>query len=228
MNRKVLIINYKAYKESFARGVDIAKYAAELSAKTNVDVIVAPPFTILKEIKQFSKTIAQGVDEVEPGAFTGHITWFELKEAGVSGTLINHSENRYTSAKGRPLDYAKLKEAVDKCTAAGLETYVCVQNIEEAREVVKIRPTAIAYEPPELIGGDISVSNSKPDIVKEFCDIVREGSSSLPLIGAGIKGKEDAIKSVELGSVGLLVASGIIKVDNYKQVMDELVAGLIK
>ncbi len=228
MGNKILIINYKAYKEAFSKGIDIAKYAAQVSASKNISVIVSPPFTIINELSKIAKTIAQGVDKVDPGAFTAHITWFELKNTGVSGTLINHSEKRYTCSKDGPLAYDKLEEAVKKCTAAGLETYVCVQNLEEARKVAEMNPTGVAYEPPELIGGNISVSNSKPAIVKEFCDIIKSSSHSLALIGAGIKGKEDAVKSVELGSDGLLVASGIMKVEDYKQVIDDLISGLSK
>ena len=223
---KTLIINYKAYEEAFSRGLEIARYSKEISDKSGVSIIIAPPFTMLKDTKSLVKTIAEGMDENDPGAFTAHITWFELKSAGVAGTLLNHSEERYSYAKGGEIAYDKLKEAVDKCKAAGLETYVCVQNIDEAKEVVKMKPTGIAYEPPELIGGTVSVSNSKPEIVKEFCTLVKTGSDSLALIGAGIKGREDAEKSVELGSDGLLVASGILKTDDYKSVIADLVRGL--
>ena len=225
---KTLIINYKAYKEAFTNGIDIAKYSNELSKTSGVSIIVSPPFTILRDTAKIAKTIAQGMNEVDPGAFTAHVTWFELKQAAVAGTLLNHSENRYISSKNGPIDYAALKMAVDKCTTAGMETYVCVQNLEEAKEILKMKPTGIAYEPPELIGGNISVSNSKPDIVKEFCSLVKENSQSLALIGAGIKGKEDAEKSVELGSDGLLVASGILKTNDYKSVINDLVEGLGK
>ncbi|MCL4397312.1 triose-phosphate isomerase [Candidatus Parvarchaeota archaeon] len=225
---KTLIINYKAYKEAFTNGLDIAKYSDELAKTSDVSIIVSPPFTLLRDIAKISKTIAQGVNEVDPGAFTGHVTWFELKQAGVAGTLLNHSENRCTSSKNGPVDYVALKMAVDKCAASGMGFFVCVQNLEEAREVLKIKPTGIAYEPPELIGGNVSVSNSKPEIVKEFCTLVKQNSESLALIGAGVKGKEDAEKSIELGSDGLLVASGILKTDDYKSVINDLVKGLSK
>ncbi|EEZ93110.1 MAG: triosephosphate isomerase [Candidatus Parvarchaeum acidiphilum ARMAN-4] len=228
MNMKTLIINYKAYEEAFTKGIEIAKYSGELSKSSGVSIVVSPPFTILKETVKFAKTIAQGVNDVDPGAHTGHVTSFELKQAAVAGALLNHSENRYPNTKDGKLDYAAIKVAVDKCMNLGLETYVCVQNLDEAREVLKMKPTGIAYEPPELIGGNISVSNSKPEIVKEFCSIIKNNSNSLALIGAGIKGKEDAEKSVELGSDGLLVASGIMKSDDYKSIIEELVKGLNK
>ncbi|MCW1312163.1 MAG: triose-phosphate isomerase, partial [Candidatus Parvarchaeota archaeon] len=60
------------------------------------------------------------------------------------------------------------------------------------------------------------------------CSLVKGNSKSLALIGAGVKGKEDAEKSVELGSDGLLVASGILKTSEYKSVINDLVDGLSK
>ncbi len=225
--KKVLLINYKAYKEAFTKGVDIANAAAEVSKETGVDVIVAPPFTMLKETKDLVKTIAQGVDEVDPGAFTAHITWFELKQSGVAGTLLNHSEERYSYSKGGEIAYDKLQQAIEKCKAAGLETYVCVENLEEARKVAAMEPTAVAYEPPELIGGNISVTSAHPDIVKEFSDLIKENSSSLPLIGAGVKRAEDAKKSVELGAGGVLVASGIVLANGFKAEIRDLASAMV-
>jgi len=227
MSTKILIINYKAYKEAFTKGIEIARCSGEISKSSSVNIIVSPPFTLLKDTVKLAKTIAQGVNEVGPGAFTGHVTWFELKQAKVAGTILNHSENRYCDKSGG-LDYSRLKTSIEKCTNAGLETYVCVQNLDEAKEVLKMKPTGLLYEPPELIGGERSVSNSKPEIVKEFCSLVKGNSNSLALVGAGIKGREDAEKSVELGSDGVGVASGIMKSNNYRSVIDDLVKGLNK
>ncbi len=56
----------------------------------------------------------------------------------------------------------------------------------------------------------------------EFCDIVKNGSKSLPLIGAGIKTADDVRKSVELGSEGILVASGVMKAKDIKKMISEL------
>jgi len=224
---KVLLINYKAYKESFTKGVEIAKAAAEVSNGTGVDVIVAPPSTVLNQIKGIVKTIAQGVDEVDPGAFTAHITWFELKYNGIAGTLLNHSEKRYSFSKGGEIDYDRLKQAIDKCKLAGLETYVCVENLEEAKKIAAMEPTAIAYEPPELIGGNVSVTSAHPDIVKEFSNLIRENSDSLPLIGAGVKKAEDAKKSIELGAEGVLVASGIVLANDFKAEIYNLASAMV-
>jgi triosephosphate isomerase len=41
------------------------------------------------------------------------------------------------------------------------------------------------------------------------------------LCGAGITNKEDVKKALELGTVGVLVASGIVKAENPKKVLIE-------
>lgn len=219
---KSFIINYKAYAEAFDRQREIAEAAAEIAKETGVDIIASPPFSELKETTKIIKTLAQSMDDVEPGAFTGHVSWYEIKNSGAVGTLLNHSEKRYALSKGGPIEYSLLKAAVELCKQNNLETYICVQNVDEAKEVLKLKPTAIAYEPPELIGGDISVSTSKPEIVKEFCDVVRSVPDVKPLIGAGIKTAEDVSKSVELGSEGILVASGVMKAKDPKSAILEL------
>ncbi len=223
---KSIIINYKAYKEGIDKGLSIAMAANEAAEKTGVEIITAPQFTLLKEISKITKTIAQGVEGVEPGPFTAHITWYEIKKSGAAGTLINHSEKRFAHSKSGQLNYGALQKAIELCKQNLLETYVCVRNLQEAKKVTDMNPTAIAYEPPELIGGNVSVSTAKTEIVKEFCELVKSSSNSKPLIGAGIKTAEDVKSSVKLGSEGILVASGVIKTNNFKKAINELVKPL--
>ncbi len=184
MNMRTLIINYKAYEEAFTKGEEIADFIRNIK-NDKINILLAPPFTLIKEFSNKAKTIAQGMDECAPGAFTAHVTWYELKKSGAVGTLLNHSEKRYSYSKDGIIAYPELNKAINSCKQNGLESYVCVQNLEEAEKIVKMGPTAVCYEPPELIGGDISVSNSKPDIVKEFCDLIKKNSDSLALIYDG-------------------------------------------
>ncbi|MDP8012742.1 MAG: triose-phosphate isomerase [Nanoarchaeota archaeon] len=217
----ILIINYKSYKEAVDDGLSIAEAAKEVSKELNVKIILSPPFTMLKDIARISPSIAQGMDLEEPGAHTGHVSWYEIKKSGAVGVLLNHSENRIASKDGK-IDYEKLSSLIHLCLDHGLDAYVCVENIEEAEKVVSFNPTAIAYEPPELIGGNISVSTAKPSVVRDFCNTVKKASNSLALIGAGIKSGEDVRKSLSLGADGVLVASGIIKAKDFSAAIREL------
>ncbi|MBE5728069.1 triose-phosphate isomerase, partial [Candidatus Parvarchaeota archaeon] len=70
-------------------------------------------------------------------------------------------------------------------------------------------------------------TSAHPDIVKEFSDLIKKNSSSLPLIGAGVKRAEDAKKSVELGAEGVLVASGIVLANDFKAEIRDLASAMV-
>ncbi len=209
-----LIINYKAYAEGIDNGLEIAAIAKKMAKKTKVDIIVAPPLSLLPSTSRVVKSFSQSMGSLEPGPFTGHVTWYEIQKSGASGTLINHSENR--------INIEEISRTVNVCRRAGLLSVVCVRNMDEAAAIVGLNPDFIAYEPPELIGSNISVSTAKPETVREFCSFVRARSKSLPLVGAGIKTSADVAKSVELGSDGILVASGAIKADDLAKAIFDL------
>jgi triosephosphate isomerase len=222
MVMKTFIVNYKAYKEGIDNGIDIALASREIADQFNVDIIVAVPFTLCREAARITKAIAQGIDPVEPGAATGKVSWYELFKSGCKGSLINHAENR------RPM--GEIEKLVNICKLNYLESYVCVASLEEAKEVAKLNPTAVSYEPPELIGsamreGGASVATANEEIVKDFVTIVHGNSDSLALVGAGIKEAADVKKSVELGSDGILVASVIMNRD-FRRKIEELAGAL--
>jgi len=221
MGMKTFIINYKAYKEGIDNGTEIALAAKQAAEKFNVDMIVAVPFTFCRGAAKITNAIAQGMDPIEPGAATGKVSWYEIFKSGCRGSLINHAENR------KPM--AEVEKIIALCKVNSLLSYVCVASLEEAKLIAKLNPTAISYEPPELIGaavkGGVSVATSKEVTVKEFVSIVHDSSDSLALIGAGIKDAADVRKSIELGSDGILVASVIMKGD-FRKKIEELAGAL--
>jgi triosephosphate isomerase len=152
------------------------------------------------------------LDPIKPGAFTGHVSALALKEAGVIGTLINHSE--------RKLDLEKVRECVQKTKEYGLISVCCSANVNESIEIAKFNPDFIAYEPPELIGSGISVSQTKPEVVTETVNKVKNVNPNIKVLcGAGITKGEDVKKALELGTVGVLLASGVVKAAKPKDVL---------
>ena len=98
-------------------------------------------------------------------------------------------------------------------------TIVCSPSFEATEEMErKFDPHKFAFEPPELIGGDISVSTAQPEIIKKVVDISPERQI---LVGAGVKTLEDIKISLELGAIGILVASGIVKAEDPGAVVKE-------
>jgi triosephosphate isomerase (TIM) len=218
---KTFIINYKAYKEGIDNGIEIAIASREAAEKHKADIILAVPFTLCRGAAKITKSISQGIDPVEPGAFTGKVSWYEILKSGCKGSLINHSENR--------MPFEEVEKAVKLCKLNSLESYVCVSSPDEVESVARLNPTAISYEPSELIGaalkGDGASVVTKEKAVQEFVKMVKDNSGSFALIGAGIKDAVDVKKAIELGCDGILVSSVIMKGD-FRKKIEELAGAL--
>ena len=216
----VLIVNLKEYDEVLGdRPVTIAKVARKLFDKYKINILIAPPDPMIDNTSEITLTIAQHMEPFEPGAHTGALLAKEIKELGAIGSIINHSEKRMP-----PED---VKKCVDLCKQYDLISVVCAQSSKEAGEHAKFNPDFIAVEPPELIGGDVSVSTAEPEIIKNSVDEVKKNSLRTNLLcGAGVKTKDDVKKAIELGAKGVLVASGVVKSPNVEKAMEELIKGM--
>ena len=204
--KPILVVNYKAYPTSHGKTAEsIARKAAELSSTYNVRIILAVPATEVYKISRIHPdTYIQSVDPVPEGAHTGHITPEMAEEAGVKGILLNHSEKK--------LLYRDIQKIINRTK---LETLVCAETPEEAAAVSLLKPTMIAVEPPELIGTGIPVSKAKPEIITKTVQLVKQYNTEATILtGAGISAPEDAVKAIQLGTQGVLVASAIMKAED--------------
>jgi len=83
-----------------------------------------------------------------------------------------------------------------------------------------LKPDIIAIEPPELIGTGIPVSKAKPEVITDTIRLVREINEKVVIVcGAGISRGEDVKAALKLGTQGVLVASGIVKVKDPYMVL---------
>ena len=90
----------------------------------------------------------------------------------------------------------------------GMFSGVCVESVEECEYLLKFNPDLIAIEPPELIGGEVSVSTAKPHLISDAVVIL---GPNRVLVGAGIETANDVKVAKELGACGILVASGVVR-----------------
>ena len=85
----------------------------------------------------------------------------------------------------------------------------------------------VAVEPPELIGGDVSVTSVDPRIVSDTVEVVNSINPEVTtLCGAGVKNGMDVAKAIELGTSGVLLASGVTKAQDPESVLRDLVSCL--
>lgn len=214
----MIITNFKTYESATGEAaVRLAKIHEEVARETGANIQVAVQAVDLAIVSGAVKipVHAQHIDPVGFGGYTGYILPESVKQAGAVGTLLNHSERRLT----REVLAASIKRAKE----LGLMTIVCAKDPEEGASFLEFDPDLIAVEPPELIGGDISVSTAQPDIIKNAAKLI--GSDKL-LVGAGVKNGKDVRIAVELGARGVLLASGVTKAKDPKAVLMDLVSGL--
>ncbi|RLF02670.1 MAG: triose-phosphate isomerase [Thermoprotei archaeon] len=213
----LIVINFKTYSQASGRkGLELAKTAEKVWKETGICVAVAPQLTDLMFIAQQVEVpvFSQHVDDVSPGAHTGHVTLEAIKDAGAIGTLLNHSERR--------LRIDVIDSIVKRAKELNLLTLVCANTAEVSAAVAALYPDMIAIEPPELIGTGIPVSRAKPEIVTKTVDLVKKVNPEAKILtGAGISSGEDVEAAIKLGTVGVLVASGVVKArDWYSAIMD--------
>ena len=218
----MFVINCKNYEEIAGdKIIKFIKTAEKISKKYKVKIAISPPQHLIGLVANSSITIlAQHIDVSKVGSTTGYIIPELLKKSKVKGSLINHSEHRITSKEIEKL-VLKLKELK-------MTSILCVKDIAEVKKYVKLNPDYIAIEPPELIGSGKAVSKEKPELIAKAASIVNNSKNKTKLLcGAGIVSGEDVAKAIELGSKGILVASGIIKAKDWNKVISEFAKALV-
>ena len=218
----MFVINCKNYEEISGDKIKkFIKIAEQVSKKYKIKIAISPPQHLIGVVANSSITVlAQHIDDSKVGSTTGFIIPELLKKSKVKGSLINHSEHRISSKEIEKL-VLKLKELK-------MISIVCVKDVAEVKKYLKIEPDFIAIEPPELIGSGKAVSKEKPDLIEKAARVVNNSKNKTKLLcGAGIVSGEDVAKSIELGSKGILVASGIIKAKNWNKIISEFAKALV-
>jgi len=216
----MFVINCKNYEEiSGDKIIKFIKIAEKVSKKYKVKIAISPPQHLIGLVANSSiQILAQHIDDSKIGSTTGFVIPELLKKSKVRGSLINHSEHRISSKEIQKL-VLKLKELK-------MTSIVCVKDVAEVKKYVKLNPDYIAIEPPELIGSGKAVSKEKPELIAKAAKAVKNTNTKL-LCGAGIVSGEDVAKALELGSKGILVASGIIKAKNWNKIISEFAEALV-
>tara|TARA_B100001029_G_C14980533_1_gene405765 strand:- start:58 stop:753 length:696 start_codon:yes stop_codon:yes gene_type:complete len=218
----IIIVNLKTYEQGYgADGFELCKIMEEISIEHNVNLAAAVSAIDLVDYADNLKIpiFAQHVDGVNYGSNTGSILPEAVRYSGAVGTLVNHAECQ--------MSWKEIEKTINRCKELDLTTVLCTADIESSEKGSHLDPDMIAVEPPELIGGDISVSTAKPEIISDTVEVVKKISSNISVLcGAGVKNQEDVSKAISLGSEGILLASGVVKSTEPRKVLLDLIKGL--
>jgi len=219
LSKPAIIVNFKVYREvEGVAALEIARLCEDVARTSGITIAVCPPMTELGAVARNVgiPVLSQNADPRAPGSSTGWATPSMIRAAGAVGTLINHSEHK--------LPMTDISRSVEMCRECGLLTIVCADTVSAASETAVFRPDMIAVEPPELIGGDISVTDANPEIVERTVSSVKSVNKDISVLcGAGVKTGKDVKKALELGADGVLLASGVVRSKDPKAALYDLV-----
>ncbi len=197
-NRRPFIAgNWKMFK-TCPEAVDTAEQLVKLLAMTtDIDVMVAPPFTALAQVSDVVRGScvslgAQNLFWEAQGAFTGEISPAMLVSAGCKYVIIGHSERRQYFNETDETVNRRIKAAFDN----DLIPVMCVGESEKERESKNtfsvldkqlkmgledlssddLKRLVIAYEPVWAIGTGKTATSEQAQEVHQFLRSVLEKS----------------------------------------------------
>ena len=217
----MIFVNFKTFEGGTGqRALSLIKILEDVAQSSGVKIIPAVQASDVKEAVLNSKLEiwTQKIDPVGFGAHTGSILAEAVYEDGAVGTFLNHSEAKIE-------DIEALGAAVKRAGEVGLKTLVFASGARELARVVTLKPTFASYEPPELIGSrETSVAQAHPDIISEASEICKNAGVPL-IVGAGVHSGGDVKKSLELGAVGVALATDVVAAQDPRAELMDLVEG---
>jgi len=193
LNFKMLLIaNFKNYK----KGKNALKLA-KLIQKYNKQALVGVQFQDIKLVSSNTNL------KVYSQQLTKEFNAKKVKFLGAHGTFLNHSAYK--------LGLNDIKKLNNKSKQAGLKVIVFAANLNEVKQIKKLKPNYIAYEDPKLIGTGKSITKYKGKNVEKFVRLLK-GTKIIPVCGAGISSIDDVKQAKKLGCKGVAIASAIANV----------------
>ncbi len=247
MRKPIIAGNWKMYKtlDEALKLVDEIRKEAE---KTDVEVVVCCPFTVLGEAKKVIegsklKLGAQNMHWEDEGAYTGEISAIMLKDLGVDYVIIGHSERRQYFKETDEIVRKKVNKAIEK----GLKPILCVGETLEERDqnktfdIVKsqtlvalqnvsgdiMKDLVIAYEPVWAIGTGKTASSQDANEVVAYIRSLLEEKYGVDIseevriqYGGSVKPSNATEIMNEVDIDGALVGGASLKAEEFLQIVN--------
>ena len=223
--------NWKMYKGPDEAREFCARLRARLYGFEGADVIVCPPYPSLHDaVGMLAVTeigvFAQNTHWAKEGPYTGEVSPWMLKDMGVGGTLVAHSERRQLFGENDEMVARRARTALDE----GLGVIACVGETLEQREsgdtelVLKIQVEAIAfaageherlviaYEPVWAIG---TGKTATPELAQEAHETIKALHETQVLYGGSVKPENAAELMAEPAVDGALVGGASLEPGSF-------------
>jgi triosephosphate isomerase (TIM) len=220
--------NWKMFKGP----TETREFCAAFRPPAGVDVVLCPPYVSLAAAVESGVTVyAQNVHWAASGAFTGEVAAPMLRELGVAGSIVGHSERRQL--------FGETDETVARRTVAALEAglgvIACVGESDEEREagqtelVLRLQVESlsdavgsherltIAYEPVWAIG---TGKTATPELAQAAHAFIRRILDRPVLYGGSVR-PENAEELLAQPDVdGALVGGASLEVESFAAICE--------
>jgi triosephosphate isomerase len=199
----------------------------ERELPSGVDVVVCPPFVSLAVAVQLLAgtdiaVAAQNVHWDADGAFTGEVSVPMLRELGVYGAIVGHSERRQYFGE---TDEAVARRA-QAALVAGLSVIACVGETEDEREAGETERVlrrqlsvleadeqlVVAYEPVWAIG---TGRTATPELAQEAHAFIKSALDVPVLYGGSVKPENAGELLAQPDVDGALVGGASLDIDSF-------------
>ncbi|MBI5408090.1 MAG: triose-phosphate isomerase [Nitrospirae bacterium] len=242
MRKPFISANWKMNKTVGETGEFINSFLPMVKDVTDVDMLIAPPFTSLHAASRLLKDTgvklgAQNVFYEEKGAFTGEISPAMLLSAGCSCVIIGHSERRQYFMETDEIVNRKIKTAREN----GLEVILCIgESLNEREENrtfevldrqlsgslkdINLDAMTIAYEPIWAIGTGKTATKEQANeahaYIRGWLKKNREGADTLRILYGGSVTPENVAALMSEPEVdGALVGGASLKPDSFAKIV---------
>ncbi len=217
--------NWKMYKGP----AETAVFCTALRERdlSGVDVVVCPPFVSLAIAVQLLAgteigVAAQNVHWEPEGAFTGEISAPMLRELGVYGAIVGHSERRRYFGETDETVARRARAALD----AGLFVIACIGETEGEREAGETEDVlrrqvsvleadenlVVAYEPVWAIG---TGRTATPELAQQAHAFVKSLFDAPVLYGGSVKPENARDLLAQPDVDGALVGGASLDVESF-------------
>jgi triosephosphate isomerase len=218
--------NWKMFKGPAEAG-DFCRALREAPLPENVDVVVAPPYVSLAAAVQALAgteigVFAQNCHWEPEGAFTGEVSAPMLRELGVYGAIVGHSERRQFFGDTD----ATVAQRAGAALEAGLHVIACVGESLAEREAGETDAVlrrqvgvldgddnlVIAYEPVWAIG---TGKTATPEMAQQAHETIKSLLDRPVLYGGSVKPENAAELMSQPAVDGALVGGAALDVDSF-------------
>jgi triosephosphate isomerase (TIM) len=219
----LIAANWKMNKTIEEAEAFLADFLPRAGGVRGIEIVICPPYLALKAVVELCvqsrvEVAAQNMHEEPEGAFTGEVSAPMLREVGVRGVVLGHSERRTYFGETDEALARKVPAALE----GGLEPILCVGETESQRDAgatedvlrqqvetdlatvsdERLADVVIAYEPVWAIG---TGRTATPEQAEETIGLIRSLVAS---------------RSDDAGAAIRILYGGSVTPENAAELMD--------